>query len=228
MPLDRLDDGIWTVTAPLMAMGVIPMTSRMTVIRLPGDGGLLVHSPVKISPDIHRELTALGPVRHVVAPNRMHHMFCGDFRAAYPEARLYGAPGVAKKRPDLPLDGGELGDTAPEAWAGEVDQALVGGIPMLNEVVFLHRPSGTLIATDTAANVAPSDPMPVRVWARLNRVYGRLATPLEVRLVCRDRQAARRGLEKVLAWDFDRVIVGHGAVVPTGGKARAREAFAWA
>ena len=225
--LDRLDDGIWAVTAPLKAMGVIPMTSRMTVIRLRDDGGLLVHSPVKMSPTLHRELTALGPVRHVVAPNRMHHMFCGDYRAAYPEARIYGAPGVAMKRPDLALEA-ELGDAAPEAWAGEVDQEVVGGIPILNEVAFLHRASGTLVVTDTAANGTADDPLAVRLWSRLNGVYGRLATPREIRLMCRDRKAARRSFDTILGWDFDRVVVGHGAVVAAGGKARAREAFAWA
>lgn len=225
--LDRLDEGIWAVTAPLKAMGVIPMISRMTVIRL-RDGSLLVHSPVKMGPGLHRELTALGPVRHVVAPNRMHHMFGGDYRAAYPEARIYGAPGVAKKRPDLPLDGGELSDAAPEAWAGEVDQVLVGGIPILNEVAFLHRASGSLIVTDTAANGTADDPLALRLWSRLNGVYGRLATPREIRLMCRDRMATRRSFDKVLAWDFDRVVVGHGAVVASGGKALASRAFAWA
>lgn len=224
--LEQLDDGIWTVVAPIKAMGVIPMTSRMTVVRL-RDGGLLVHSPVKLGPDLHRELAALGPVRHVVAPNRMHHMYCGDYRAAYAEARVYGAPGVAKKRPDLALDG-ELGDAPDEAWAGEVDQALVGGIPILNEVAFLHRPSGTLIVTDTAANGTTEDPVAQRVWSRLNGVQGRLKTPGEIRLMCRDRKAARRSFDKVLGWGFDRVVVGHGAIVRADGKARAREAFAWA
>lgn len=224
--LEPLADGIWTSTAPVKAMGFIPMTSRMTVIRL-GDGGLLVHSPVKLGPDLHRGLTALGPVRHVVAPNRFHHMACADYRAAYPEARLHGAPGVAKKRPDLALDG-ELGDAPHDAWAGEVDQALVGGIPMLNEVAFLHRASGTLVVTDTAAHGTGDDPAAQRVWSRLNGVQGRLATPREIRLVCRDRQAARRSFDRILGWGFDRVVVGHGAVVTSGGKERAREAFAWA
>jgi hypothetical protein len=68
----------------------------------------------------------------------------------------------------------------------------------------------------------------VRLWSRLNGVYGRLATPREIRLMCRDRKAARRSFDAILAWDFDRVVVGHGAVVVAGGKALATQAFAWA
>jgi hypothetical protein len=225
--LDRLDEGLWTATAPLKVLGMVPMASRMTVIRLAGEGGgLLVHSPVRLGPELKAVLDALGPVRHVVAPNRMHHLFCGDYRAAYPEARLYGALGLAAKRPDLaPLI--ELDDAAPEVWAGELDQVVVAGIPTLNEVAFLHRASGTLILTDLLANGGPGDPPALRWWLRLNRAYGGLATPLEVRLLCRDRAAARRSLEEVLGWGFDRVVVGHGAVVGRDGKRLAREAFAW-
>jgi hypothetical protein len=118
--LDHLDEGLWAVTSPLKVLGLIPMASRMTVVRL-NDGGLFVHSPVRLEPKLKAALDALGPTRHVIAPNRMHHLFCGDYRSAYPEARLYGAPGLAEKRPELaPLT--QLGDAAPETWAGEIDQ----------------------------------------------------------------------------------------------------------
>ena len=223
--LDLLAEGLWTVTRPFKMLG-LTLASRMTVVRL-GDGSLFLHSPVRLDADLRRALDALGPVRHVVAPNRMHNLFCGDYRAAYPEAHLYGAPGLAGKRPELAFDA-ELEDTAPAAWAAEIGQALIAGIPMLNEVVFRHRASHTLILTDLAANSGPEDPPALRLWLRLNRAYGRLATPLEVRLLCRDRAAARQSLDRVLGWEFDRVVVGHGAVVERDGKRLAHEAFAWA
>lgn len=222
--LDPLAEGLWTVTRPFKTLG-LTLASRMTVIRL-GDGSLFLHSPVPLDSDLRRHLDALGLVRHLVAPNRMHHMFCGDYRIAYPEARLYAAPGLAKKRSDLRFDA-ELGDTVPATWNAEIEQAAVAGIPMLNEVAFFHRPSRTLILTDLAANGSRDDPPALRLWLRLNRAYGRLATPLEVRLICRDRTAARQSLARVLAWDFDRIVVGHGAVIRGGGRQLAREAFAW-
>jgi hypothetical protein len=223
--LERIAEGLWTVARPLTILGVVTLASRMTVARL-GDGGLLVHSPVALGGGLKGALDALGPVRHVVAPNRMHHAFCGECVAAYPEARLWGAPGVAAKRPGLAF-AGELGGAPDAAWADVLDQAVVGGIPMLNEVAFLHRPSGTLVLTDLAANGAPDDPPAQRLWARANRAYGRLASPLELRLLLRDRAAARRGIDRVLGWGFDRVVVGHGALVAGDGKRLAREAFAW-
>ena len=41
--------------------GLIPMASRMTVVRL-NDGGLFVHSPVRLEPKLKAALDALGPL----------------------------------------------------------------------------------------------------------------------------------------------------------------------
>jgi hypothetical protein len=48
-----------------------------------------------------------------------------------------------------------------------------------------------------------------------------------IRLVIRDRRAARRSMDLVLAWDFDRVVMSHGEVVATGGHAMIEKAFAF-
>jgi hypothetical protein len=222
--LDRLADGLWAVKRPFRTMG-LAMASRMTVVRLE-DGGLLLHSPAPPDPDVRAAVDGLGPVRHLVAPNQMHHLFCGDWQAAHPQARLWGAPGLIGKRRDLAF-AGELGDTAPDAWAGMLDQVLVRGIPMLNEVTFLHRPSRTLVLTDLAANGGPDDPWALRLWLRLNGAHGRLAVPLEVRLLCSDRAAAGRDVGRILAWDAARIVVGHGAIVEDDARAALERAFAW-
>lgn len=42
-----------------------------------------------------------------------------------------------------------------------------------------------------------------------------------------DRQRLRMSIERILDWNFDQIIVGHGAVVEKGGKEVFREAFRW-
>ena len=37
----------------------------------------------------------------------------------------------------------------------------------------------------------------------------------------------KASIQQVLEWDFDRIIVGHGEVVETGGKEALRQAYAW-
>jgi hypothetical protein len=43
----------------------------------------------------------------------------------------------------------------------------------------------------------------------------------------RDRKAARASLERVLQWDFDRIIMAHGEVLQSGGKTAMQKAFRW-
>jgi len=100
-------------------------STRMTVIRLP-EGGLFLHSPLRLDDSLRSELDALGPVRAVVASNRFHHLFVGDYRVPYdPKARFYGALGLQTKRRDLAFFG-MLGDEPMPEWRGAIEQRLFG------------------------------------------------------------------------------------------------------
>lgn len=222
--LIALDRDIWIVERRQRFYG-LEVGTRMTVIRL-ADGSLLLHSAVALGPELRRELDAVGRVRFVVAPNRVHHLHAGEVAKAYPEARLWVAPGLPRKRPDLVFVD-VLGDDAPAAWKDEVEQVFFRGRPYENEVVFFHRPSHTLIMCDLAFNFGPSADAFTRLWMRLIRSYGRFGPSSLDPWLIRDRQAARQSLERILAWDFDRVIVAHGDVLQSGGREGLRRGYAW-
>jgi len=217
-----VDDQVWTARAPLRFFGV-PMGSRMTVCRL-GDGRLWVHSPIELK-TIKAELDRLGEVAFAIAPNLLHHVFMGPFIAAYPRARLFVSPKLVKKRPDLPAEAA-LGDHPPAGtWADTLDQAIVRGSSLLDEVVFLHRPSRTLILCDACMCMHRDAPLGWRLLARAGGIYEHYGPPLEVKLTFRDRTALRGFVERVLEWDFDRLILSHGDLIETGGKEIFRRAY---
>jgi hypothetical protein len=197
----------------------------MTVIRLPG-GRLLLHSPVALDAGLRAELDAIGRVLYVVAPNRVHHLYAGDVAALYPQARLWVAPGLERKRPDLAFEA-VLGDEAPEEWRGEVEQVFFRGRPYENEVVFFHRASHTLLLCDLAFNFGPSAAAPTRLLMKLLRSYGRFGPSKLDPLLIRDRDAARQSLERILAFDFDRVVVAHGEILQSGGRDALRAGYSW-
>jgi hypothetical protein len=223
-PLRRLDEDLWVTERPQSFYG-LEVGTRMTVMRLAG-GRLLLHSPVALDPDLRRELDALGEVAWAVAPNRVHHLYAGEVARAYPGARLWIAPGLERKRPDLVYEG-ILGDEAPAAWKGQVDQVFFAGRPYENEVAFFHRASRTLMICDLAFNFGPGAAAPTRWLMRLLRSYGRLGPTTLDPLLIRDRPAARASLERILAWDFDRVVVAHGDVQEHGGHTLLRDGYAW-
>jgi len=221
--LVSLADGLWIAPRPLRVLGWLDIGTGMTVIRLPG--GVFLHSPVRADAATLAAVGAIGPVRVVAAPNRVHHFFAGEWKAAHPAARLLGAPGLAAKRRDLRFDS-ELGDEPDAACAGAIEQLVVRGAPYLSEVVFLHRASRTLLVTDLAFHPTPASRRGLRTWCRISRV-GSFGPNAVVRLCIRDRAALRASLDRVLAWDFDRVTVTHGEPLEHGGRDALRRAYAW-
>ncbi len=222
--LRELGREIWVEERPQAFYG-LEVGTRMTVMRL-ADGSLLLHSPVSLDPGLRRELDALGRVRFAVAPNRVHHLYAGKVAADYPEVQLFVAPGLERKRPDLAF-ADVLGDEAPAPWRGQVDQCFFRGRPYENEVVFQHRASRTLILCDLAFNFRERTHPMTRLLMQLIRSYGRFGPSRLDPLLIRNRGLARESLERILAWDFDRVVVAHGDVLESGGRAALREGYAW-
>jgi hypothetical protein len=222
MILSRFAEGLWELNAPLSLMGM-HLGHRMTVARLP-DQTLWVHSPSEYAPALGAELQTLGTVEHVVAPNAVHDTYLESWFAAYPRARFHAAPGVSKVRPDLKFNA-TLSNTPDPAWLGVFDQHVLRGIPRLNEVVFLHIPSRSLILTDLVFNLGSEMPFLSRVLLRLNDSYCKFGPSRLMKSVIKDRAALRRSLDHVFSWDFDAIIVSHGENVPTGAKPMLREAF---
>jgi hypothetical protein len=223
-PLVPLAPDLWVAERPQTFYG-LPVGTRMTVMRLAG-GRLLLHSPVRLDAALRAELDALGRVCYAVAPNRVHHLYADGVARSYPEARLWVAPGLERKRTDLDFVA-VLDDEPPVEWRDEVGQVFFRGRPYENEVVFLHRPSRTLLLCDLAFNFGPRAAAPTRLLMKLIRSYGRFGPSKLDPLLVRDRRAARESLERILAWDFDRVVVAHGEVLERGGRDALRAGYAW-
>jgi hypothetical protein len=197
----------------------------MTVIRLP-DGGLLLHSPVACDDETRRALDALGSVRFVLAPSKVHHFFVAPWKAAYPSATFLAAPGLREKRPKIPFDGVLEGEPPP-AWRSCLEAELFRGASLINEIVLFHVASRTLVLTDLAMNFRSAANLRTALWQLLMGARNHFGPTRFVRLLIRDRDAARKSLDRILAWDFERVTVTHGEIVEARGKAALRHTYAW-
>lgn len=222
--LTPLAPDLWEYNAPMTVLGMA-IGHRLTVVRL-ADGSLWLHSPVAYSAELAAALAALGPVAHIVAPNCIHDTYLEGWFAAYPGARFHGARGFSQVRPDLKFTD-SLGDTPPPAWADVIHQHLLRGMPRVNEVVFCHRPSRTLIVTDLLFNLGPDMPWLSRVLLRINDCYCKVGASRLLRSTIKDRAALKMSLERVLTWDFDRVVLSHGRNLESGAKEILRNAFAF-
>jgi hypothetical protein len=221
--LQEIAPNLWHVQHQFKLSGVT-VSSRMTVVRL-ASGKLWLHSPVPLTPQVRDQLAALGEVGYIVAPSKMHHLFLSACAAAYPQAQLFGARGLAKKRPDV-VGLQTLAPTSDAGWAADMDQVHVGGVPLGNEVLWFHRASKTLIVTDFCQYWDGEMGFAAALYARLTGVYKRLAVPRTVRLVIKDKLAAADTASQILRWPFERIILAHNAIIERDAHAQMRRALA--
>lgn len=216
-------DGLWTFEGRVaLGLGIV-FPARSVLARL-DDGTLALHSPLPIDDALAAEIDAVGEVKHLIAPNLFHHLYFGPACERWPNAKRYGAYGFAKKRPDLTFDV-VLGQDDASALAGFEPIGIRG--MKANETLFFHAASGTLVVTDLVFNLRSYHTKVSAVFFRLLGVHGKVAQSPIVRWATNDRAAAGAGCREALSRPFDRLVVAHGPVVETGGKAALEHALAW-
>jgi len=221
--LNELASGVWVASAPQSFYG-LQFGARMTVVRL-DDGSLFLHSPIAIDASLQREIDALGEVAHIIAPSLFHHVHAGGAVELYPDAKLHVAPGLAKKRPDL-ASGEALGAKQDPGWQGEIEALSVDGT-VLNETVFVHHPTGTLICSDLVENFQTADDWLTRTYLKLSGVYGKPGLSRALRIGFRDKKTARRSIDAILERPFDRISLAHGEPISNGGNEVVRSSYTW-
>jgi hypothetical protein len=206
-------DGLWTAHGPIRFAGV-NMPLEMAVLRL-DDGALLLYGPAHLD-EHRREIDALGEVRFLVAPNHIHHLYVPRARELWPDARVFGAPGLEKKRGDIRFDG-LLGGGSPFGYG--VDVIEVAGMPGLREHVLYAKASRALVVADTMFNVQHLGGLSRVLWS-FNGGCGAMQSRV-FRWLVKDKAAFRASLDEIRARPFEAMHVSHGAPIVTG----AREVF---
>jgi hypothetical protein len=224
--LEEFGPSLYTADGPTVSFFGFPYPTRMAVAAL-SDGSAWVWSPVALTEELATAVEAVGPVRHIVSPNKIHHLFLSEWADRWPDAALYAPPGLARKKPELHFDA-ELGDE-PGAWASDIDQVVFRGSLAMEEVAFLHRPSRTAIICDLVQRHLHSE---MSGWKgllmRLDGLVGeRGSTPREWRASFLRRAPARAAREKVLGWHAERLLIAHGECTQEGATAILDRALRW-
>jgi len=202
----------------------IPMWHRMTVVRL-ASGEVLLHSPTLLDVELRAAIDELGPVAAVIAPSWWHDLYLEETLSIYPRAGLFVAPVL--QRSHRCSSAQPLGETAPALWSAQIDQTRIEGIALhFDEFAFYHRASRSLILADLLSNDDAFVGGLLRRFVRVASGSG-CSFPRAFRPVVVNRRRFRASILRVLEWDFDRIVVGHGSIVATDGKRAFRNAFQW-
>ncbi len=231
MNIQPFADDLWIAEGEIVNFYGFSYPTRCVFVRL-ADRSLWVWSPIRLSPELKAEVRELGPVAHLVSPNKIHHLYLTEWHEAFPEAKLWGPQSTINKRSDLAFET-PLGAEPPVEWASCLDQEWFNGSPLLDEIVFFHKASRTAILADLSENFSErfleDNWKPWQRWIarRWGIVEGSGYAPLEWRLSFFDRKATRRSRDRVLNWKPECVVMAHGELQVSGGRPFLEKAFAW-
>ncbi|MEM6754683.1 MAG: DUF4336 domain-containing protein [Cyanobacteria bacterium P01_C01_bin.38] len=230
--LKEVDTNIWVAKQNLKYWG-LEVGTRMTVIRL-NNGELVIISPIKVDEETIAKINEVGKVSIIIAPNLYHHLFISNFKSIYSDAKIFAAPGLEFKRQDINFD--RIINQGKFGAEDEIEYFLFEGLRVLdlkgafplNEIVFFHRASQTLILTDTAFHFDESFPFTTQLIMRLIGGYKKLEPSILEKLAIREKQKVKNSIQKALEWDFERVIVAHGSILENQGKEKLIQGYEWA
>lgn len=177
------------------------------MIRLANDA-LWVHSTGEPTPRLCSALDRLGQVRWLVVPNRYHHLHAAAMKARYPMAQVIG-PASAKLRNknlvlDVNSDDHRLGSLVPELLPVPLQ-----GVPFLDETLFYHGQSRTLIGADLMMCGCPVDHWTWRWTSRVLGQYLRHKVPPDVRWHTHGGPLLRQSIDAIAKLPLDRILVAH-------------------
>ncbi len=218
-------DALWLADYFVSLAGA-RVNARMTVIKL-RSGAIVIHSPCAFDDALRAEVSSLGPVAAIIAPGNFHWLHVASCQKAFPEAKTYICPGVEKRADAIAFDE-VLGDDAPALWAEELSQVCLRGTRLMREVAFFHRASHTLILVDLIENITEATPGTnglLRVLFRAIGMWNRPRPAPEYRLGWGDKALVREDMQRILAWDFQQVILSHGDLLTRDAKEVVRSAW---
>ena len=226
--LRPLGTDIWEVTL-LTAMKGLPLGNRSVIVRLSA-GGLWLHAP---GPGLDRyleDIAALGKVTHITVPNLFHNLAIEALSTWFPNVPVSVPPGLAGKLGprynalQKPVSHASFADVlSPDiAWCE------VAGQPKIQETVFFHIPSRTLILTDLAFNVRGGGTWLQRQGLKLAGCHNRFGPSRFAKFLTKNPAAYGASLGNINQWPFEQIIPCHGAVLKQQAKAAFGQAFgAW-
>jgi hypothetical protein len=227
--IQEFGKNIWIVDGPKVRdMGIL-FTTRMVIVKLQ-DGSLWIDSPVPVSFETLKEISHLGSIRYLIAATPRHVWRLESWHTLFPQAQLWvtEASPFTLKKGNLPYTG-VLRDIPEQGWADDLEQLMFMGSPLLKEVLFFHKSSHTVMLDDLIQVHVLEKGQPI---SNALLKLGGVTSPdggvsLDIRLAFTNRKLARRSLENLLSWDFDKLIIGHGRCIQKDAKAYLAKAFRW-
>lgn len=203
-----------------LTMPLVELPVRSTLVEA-GDKTVLF-SPLPTIEQIAQDIQSTYNVTDIVAPNLFHHLGLTGAKAQFPSARMWGPPQLSLKQPELEY---ELLQQETWPYQTELEMFPVDGMPKMNEHVWFHRETKTLLCTDLCFNI--KDPKGLGAWFLFSvfGTYKQFGISRLFKMLVKDRSAFEASLKPILELPIENIIMAHGDVVIGNGQETLRAAL---
>lgn len=210
--LKNIGQDIWIVKLPLLPFGTM---ATMTIVRI--GKKLIILSPVKPYEGLFDEIDRLGEVAVIIAPNGYHHLYFKYFTDQYPDAEFLYSKAAHKKilkRIENHAHAQELNELGNYWWMKDVQMILIDGMPAVQEHVFYHGASKTLVVFDAWFNINQSTSRMARFFWFLVGLKPHIPGQSRYfRSRIKDCQAYKKSMTKIKDLLVDRIVVAHENII---------------
>jgi len=188
------------------------LPNRTTLVKLKS-GGIL------ISPSKDLQLSEIPKgfiVTDICAPNLFHHLGLRNAQELFPNAKIWAAPGLNIKRKNIKFNGVFFQDPWP--YSDELPLYFINGMPKVNEVVFYHKSSKTLIVTDLFFNLLNVSGIKAKIIFNLMGTYKKFAISKLFIKTIDNKKLFTESMEKIFELEIDKIFMSHGVAVECHAK----------
>lgn len=196
---------------------VVKMPLMMLPVQTP-----IIHlssANVMISPGSNlsdEQIVKQNNITDIVGPNLFHCSGISKVQKFFPNSKTWAPTGIEKYKPNLKVNN-ILDDNS---WPYQSELALITlkGAPRINEFLFFHKKSKTLIVTDICFNL--TEARGLGAWLILNifGTYRRLAMSKLYLKGIIDKPAFEKSLSQIFLYDFENIIINHGQNITTNAR----------
>ncbi|KAJ0415075.1 beta-lactamase-like protein [Aspergillus carlsbadensis] len=251
MVIRNVTSDVVTLSLPFARFGRFKFGGRGTLVRM-SSGSIAVFSPINLTPAVRETVSSLGgQVKYIAALDLEHHLHLTSWKNAFPDAEIIAPEGLWEKRQSMP----EFKDTPfkhilretnkdrpwsiSEEFDKEFNTEYVYGHGS-KEIVFLHKPSLTLIEADLLFNLPAreqysktGESATAGIWTKIIKPLLSTSAPAtwQKRFVwyalAKDKKAFTESVRRIDKWEFNRLIPCHGDVIESGAKGVFKTVFEW-
>jgi Domain of unknown function (DUF4336) len=198
---------IWCLNSYFLSLGC-KGSLRMSVIQT--SKGLVLYSPVSLTPEHLNQINNLGRVSAIVAPNLYHHLFLRGCAANFTTARVLIPQGLIQKIGPI-VDAESIEDQTTIASKDEIEHFTFMG-HRIRETILYHRQSRTLVTADLLYHYTADQFFSEKLWFRLIGCYGQPKVAFYHRFSIKDKKSVVALVQWVRSRQIDRIIMSHGRI----------------